>query len=146
MNFHGLYGGPTTTTQIAGRGLCLVSYFLAFLVALGDLYVPSPTLQIVMDRQWSQGLALALAPLSLIGFIAVLTHLWRVEWVPAAAITFLLLQRSVPVWATLADKPWNLSAASMMTLGACCLAKRTLDLWVFSIKTKAAAERARDER
>jgi len=139
------YGGPTVTTMIAGRTLCLVSYALAFLVAMGDLFVPSVTLHPV-DREWTVGLAATLALLSLIGLVAVITHRWRVEWVPAAAIFFLLLQRSVPVWASLDEVPTRLSAASMMTLGAVCLGKRTFDLWVFSIKTKASAERFGDER
>lgn len=138
------YSGPTPPTRIAGRGLCLVSYVLAFLVAVGDYFVPSSTLQGV-DREWTAGMAIVLATLSVIGFTAVAAHRWRIEWVPAAAITFLLLQRSVPVWATLGSTPERLSAAAMMTLGACCLGKRALDLWVFSIKTKAMAERVRDD-
>ena len=91
-------------------------------------------------------LALILAVLSAVGLGAVLAHRWRVEWVPAAAITFLLLERSVPVWLRLGEVPERLSAAAMMTLGALCLGKRALDLWVFSIKTEAMAEQARAER
>lgn len=136
------YSGPTAITRTSGRALCLLSYILAFLVATGDFYVPSATLA---NHYWSAGVALVLAPLSVLGFGAVITHRWRVEWVPAAAITFLLLQRSVPVWVSLSEKPENLSAAAMMTLGALCLGKRALDLWVFSLKTKTSAERARDE-
>jgi hypothetical protein len=143
------HGAPTKTTLLTGRSLCLASYVLSLLVAVGDFFTPSAILSAGVSRSWTVGMALALVPLSLLGLAAVLTHRWRLEWIPASAITFLLLARAVPVWAVLPQTPGYLSAAAMMTLSGLCLGKRALDLWVFAIKTKnakRAAEQPRDAR
>lgn len=89
--------------------------------------------------------AIVLAVLSIIGLLAVLTRRWRIEWVAATTIAFLLLERSVPVWGRFfSGHPESISAAAMMTLGAFCLAQRALSLWIFAIKTRQSAELARE--
>lgn len=139
------YGGPTQSTQIIGRVLCITSYSLSFLVAMGDLFAPSATLQAVVPRGWMVTIALTLATLSITGILAVLTRRWRIEWVAATTIAFLLLERSVPVWGKLlSGYPEHASAAAMMLLGAFCLAQRALNLWIFAIRTRQTAEHARD--
>jgi uncharacterized integral membrane protein len=139
------YGGPTQTTQIIGRVLCLASYGLSFLVSMGDLFAPSATLQLLTPRGWTVATALTLAVLSIVGIIAVLSRRWRIEWVAATAIAFLLLERSVPVWGrVLGGYSEATSAAAMMTLGAFCLGQRALSLWIFAIKTRQTAETARE--
>jgi hypothetical protein len=132
--------------RIAGWVLCLVSYALAGLVAIGDTFVPSVTITGTLpDAQVVVG-AWALGAASVCGMLAVGLHRWRVEWVSASAASFLLLARSVPVWASLGDNPNHLSAAAMMTLGALCIGKRALDLWVFFYNTTIVARHHRARR
>ena len=140
------YGGPTQTTQIIGRVLCIASYSLSLLVSAGDLFAPSATLQLVTPRGWTVAMALILAVLSVVGLVAVLSRRWRIEWVAATAIAFLLLGRAAPVWEEVfgGHSESMLSAAAMMTLGAFCLAQRALSLWIFAIKTRQTAETARE--
>lgn len=139
------YGGPTRTTQIIGRVLCIASYSLSLAVSMGDFFAPSATLQAVMPRGWAVAIAAVLGVLSIVGIAAVLSRRWRIEWVAATAIAFLLLERSVPVWARIiSGYPESTSAAAMMMLGAFCLGQRALSLWIFSIKTRQSAELARD--
>ena len=139
------YGGPTRTTQIIGRVLCIASYGLSFLVAMGDLFAPSATLQLLTPRGWTVATALTLAALSIVGLIAVISRRWRIEWVAASTIAFLLLERSVPVWGrVLSGEAQYTSAAMMMTLGSFCLGQRALSLWIFAIKTRQSAETARE--
>ena len=139
------YGGPTHTTQIIGRVLCISSYSLSLLVSLGDFFAPSATLQAVMPRGWAVAVATILGVLSIVGIIAVITRRWRIEWVASTAIAFLLLERSVPVWGRIiSGYPENTSAGSMMLLGAVCLGQRALSLWIFAIKTRQTAETSRD--
>lgn len=139
------YGGPTQTTRITGRVLYIASYCLAFIVSMGDIFTPSVTLQLVTPRGWTVATAVSLAVLSVIGLVAVITRRWRIEWVAASAIAFLLLARSVPVWGWLfGGHSESTSAAAMMTLGALCLTQRALSLWIFAAKTRQSAEHARD--
>lgn len=90
-------------------------------------------------------MALALAALSITGVLAVLSRRWRVEWVAATIIAFLLLERSVPMWGRFfSGYPESVSAAAMMTIAALCLAQRALSLWIFAIKTRQSAELAHE--
>lgn len=121
-----------------GKAICVVSYVLAMIVAYGDLVYPSETIRGVPAVQLvASGWAMLF--FAAMGLPAVLLHRWRFEWVAASVITFLLLARAVPTWTSLGDVPTRLSAAAMMTLGALCLGKRALDLWVFSDETQSAA-------
>jgi hypothetical protein len=132
--------------RIVGWVLCLVSYALAGVVAVADTIVPSVTIAgTVPDGQILFG-AWVLGGASVSGMLGVVLHRWRVEWVAASAATFLLLARAVPVWASVDVVPSRLSAAAMMTLGAICLGKRALDLWVFHYNTMRVARRHGERR
>lgn len=139
------YAGPTRTTQIIGRGLSIASYSLAFLVSIGDLFTPTATLQLLAPRglvvTTAIGLAiLSLAILSLVGLGAVISRRWRIEWVASATISFLLLERSVPVWGRVFSGEFAYSSvAFMVTLASISLGQRALSLWIFSIKTRQSA-------
>lgn len=122
-----------------GRLICAVSYLLAILVAIGDRWLPAVTITGSTTPAQVAVTSAAMGLLGVLGFVGVLLHRWRWEWVPASALAVLLLVRAAPVWWSLADVPTRLSAAAMMTLGALCLAKRALDLWVFATKTGSVA-------
>lgn len=129
---------PTRFTRLVGKWLCLASYALCIAAAYGDARYPGVTIAPVDDSLVAVS-GLAMAVLGCIGLLAVLTHWWRVEWVPASALTFLLLSRAAPMWADLDNHPTRLAAAALMTLGALCIAKRALDLLVFFEQTRLAA-------
>lgn len=134
------YAGPTQTTQIIGRVLSVTSYALAFLVSVGDLLAPSATLQLLTPRGLVVTTAIGLAILSLVGLGAVISRRWRIEWVASATISFLLLERSVPVWGRVFSGEFAYSSvAFMMTLASISLGQRALNLWTFSIKTRQSA-------
>ena len=129
---------PTRLTRVLGRWLCVATYLLCLVIAYADVFHPSDLLEPMNDTLVAlTGLVTAI--LSIVGVIAVLAHRWRVEWVPASALTFLLLAQATPLWIDLDDHPTRLAAAAMMTLGALCIFKRALDLFVFSEKTRLAA-------
>ena len=141
------YAGPTRTTQIIGRGLSVASYSLAFLVSIGDLFAPTATLQQLTPREQVVTTAVGLAILSLVGLGAVISRRWRVEWVAASVVAFLILERSVPAWGRVFNGAFEYSSAAfMMTLASISLGQRTLNLWVFSIRTRQFAERAHELR
>lgn len=122
-----------------GRAICLVSYVLALLVAIGDRWLPAVTITSSTSELQVAVTSSAMGALSVIGFVGVLLHRWRWEWVPASALAILLAVRALPVWWSLPDEPTRLAAAAMMTLGALCLGRRALDLWVFAVKTGSVA-------
>lgn len=130
--------GPTRLTKFLGRWLCIASYLLCVVVAYADSFFPSATVEPMNDFRVNLTSAV-MATLGILGAIAVWAHRWRIEWVPSVALTFLLLARATPLWADLDDNPTRLAAAAMMTLGSFNLAKRALDLLVFSEKTRLAA-------
>lgn len=141
------YLGPTRTTQIIGRVLSIASYSLAFLVSIGDLFAPTATLQLLTPRGLVVATALSLATLSLVGLVAVISRRWRIEWVASATISFLILERSVPVWGRVFNGDFEYSSvAFMMTLAAVSLGQRALNLWTFSIWTRVAAESSHEPR
>jgi len=123
---------------LIGRALVLLSYVLCMVVAFGDSYFPSSLVDPMNDTRVNIT-SIIMATLAVIGFFAVFTHRWRWEWVPANALTCLLLARACPLWFNLQSTPTYLSAAAMMTLGAFCLAKRALDLALFFEETRLAA-------
>lgn len=132
--------------QLLGRSLRVLAYLLTITVAAGDTWWPSTTIEGVVPEWQLRLTASAMVGLGLAGAAAVVAHRWRVEWVCASAATFLLLGRAAPVWASVDDVPTRLAAAAMMTLACVGLAARALDLWVFAVKTAAAARGARARR
>lgn len=141
--YDSLDSAPTRLTRILGWWVVLLSYILCIVVAFADVVFPSVTVAPYDDTRVGVTSAIT-GMLGLLGAIAVFAHRWRVEWVPASALTFLLLARATPLWANLDDNPTRLAAAAMMTLGALNLAKRALDLLVFSEKTRLAAHLRED--
>ena len=141
------YGGPTRSTLVVGRLLNTTSYSLSLLVSLGDILAPSEGLLVVSPQPWSVILSGILLVLSVLGLAAVATRRWRIEWVTATAIAFLLLARSVPMWERLfTGFPESTSIAAMTALGAICLAQRALSLRVFFLRTLQIAENPSDAR
>ncbi|MCR6706540.1 MAG: hypothetical protein NVV66_18255 [Cellulomonas sp.] len=125
--------------RVLGWWICVLTYVLAGVVALGDAFFPSGTIVgVVPDMQTSVS-CWAMAAMSIAGLFGVVAHRWRVEWVAASVLAFLLLARSVPVWASVDDVPTRLAAAAMMTLGAFNLGRRALDMWVFYVNTTLVA-------
>lgn len=134
--------GPTKITHIAGRSLCILSYALSITVGSGDLWWPTD----FVDRVLRVPVSIVTIALGILGILAVTFHRWRLEWVPAAMLTVLLFARAAPAWADVDDTHTLLAPAAMMTLGAFALGKRTLDLWVFSEKTRLAARTHKERR
>ena len=129
--------------RTAGRTVRVLACLLVVVAATGDLYWPSSTIDGVVP-QWQLYVSAGLmAALGLAGAVAILAHRWRIEWVCASAVAFLLLGRAIPVWMTLPHVPTRLAAAAMMTLAALGLGARALDLWVFHVKTSETARAAR---
>lgn len=132
--------------RIAGRGLRVLAYMLVVVVAAGDSWWPSATIDGVVPTWQLAVTSGAMGALGAIGAGSVLLHRWRVEWVCAAVATFLLFGRAVPVWITVPDMPTRLAAAAMMTLAAVGLAFRALDLTLFHLETSGTARKARRKR
>lgn len=126
--------------RVTGRALCVATYVLTAVVAVADALVPSTTIAGAVPGVQTLVSSWVLGALSLVGLGGVVAHRWRVEWVAATAITFFLLARAVVVWASVDDVPTRLAAAAMMTLGALCVGKRALDLWVFAETTARVAQ------
>jgi len=125
--------------RVIGRSLRVAAYLLTVVVAVGDTWWPSATIDGVVPAWQLQTTAVAMTVLGLLGAVGVLVHRWRVEWVCASVVAFLLAGRAGPVWASVDDIPSRLAAAAMMTLASIGLAARALDLWVFAVKTAGAA-------
>jgi len=105
--------------------------------------VPAATVADVLSRGQVLFSVLAITVTGSVGLAGALAHRWRMEWVAASALFFLLLARAVPVWVTLDDVPSRLAAAAMMTLGAVGVGRRALDMWIFWHKTTRASRRHR---
>ena len=100
-----------------------------------------------MAPEWVVVTSGTLAVLSVIGLVAVLTRRWRVEWVVATALAFLLLECSVPGWIRIVSGfPESTTLSALTALGAISLAQRALNLWIFAIRTWQTAEHAHDTR
>ena len=126
-----------------GNVLAVSKYVLCLLVAIADAGAPAETIGGALPSWQIAFSAGGMALLGSVGLVGVIAHRWRMEWVAASALAFLLLARAVPVWATVPDMPSRMAAAAMMTLAAVGLGRRALDMWIFAIKTGAVARRRR---
>lgn len=132
--------------RIGGAALCITGYVMCLGVAAGDALFPSTTIDGVLPTIQITLSVTLLVVLASLGLVAVCLHRWRWEFVPANVLVFVVLARAYPVLVSLPDVPTRLSAASMMVMGATALGHRALGLWVFAVKTKAVALRARQWR
>ena len=132
--------------RVVGAIICSTCYVMVLLVALGDTLVPSLTIDgVVPDVQIGLTAAL-MAVLCLIGLVAVPLRRWRWEWVSSSILVFLVLGRSVPVWASLVEVPSRLAAAAMMVTAAMAFAHRAAGLWLFAVTTQRVAQAAARHR
>lgn len=128
-----------------GVVLLVWGYAMAFLVGLGDITAPSLVMREAVDRYTPTGAYLSLA-FAVVGFVGVLLHRWRWEWLAASVLAFALLSRAIPTWASLAEHPERLSPAAGMTMAAGLMALRAIEMWWFACKTGRLASRRRAMR
>lgn len=126
-----------------GNVLAVSKYALCVVVAIADAGAPAETIGGALPDWQIAFSAGGMALLGAVGLVGVIGHRWRMEWVAASALVFLLLARAVPVWATVPGMPSRMAAAAMMTLAAVGVGRRALDMWIFAIKTGAVARRRR---
>jgi hypothetical protein len=122
------------------RAMNVISYLMAITVALGDAFFPSITLEFVSDNLVLIS-AVIMGGMGVVGVASSLSRRWRIEWVAAAILMFLLASRAASTWVTVPATHTRLSAAAMMTLGALFMAKRAFSLWVFAAETGFIARR-----
>jgi len=127
--------------RLVGWWVCFATYALAGCVALGDMTAPSATVTATVPHTQVVVTAWIVAAMSVLGLIGVTLHRWRMEWVAASVLVFMLTPRALLVWWSVEDVPSRLAAAAMMTLGAIGAGRRALDLWVFHVNTAAVARR-----
>ncbi|UJP39319.1 hypothetical protein [Cellulomonas palmilytica] len=119
--------------------MCFLSYVLAGLVAAGDAFAPSLTIVGVVPDLQIHISTWAIATMSVLGLAGVIARRWRMEWIAASVLVFLLGARALPVWVSIDEVPTRLSAAAAMTLGALGVGRRALDCWVFHVNTVTVA-------
>ena|SRR6478735_5283952 len=117
--------------RVIGRIARMSSYLFVALVGIGDaLYGDGDTFSDNAVDVWS----LAMSALAIAGFMSVLLHKWRWEWVISFWLAALVCLRSVFVWATPGPPP-PITNGSLTTCVAVFLFLRGIDLTVFAVRS-----------
>ena len=132
---------PPAQRRLA-RGLRAVVYACAAAAGLAVALVPPASLTDELGQLWSHGLGTLALVAGATAFVASLTFAWQIEWIAVGQAAIAFGTYTVLQWLLVAHTgdAGYASAALLLAAMTAALTSRTVDLWVFSKRTRHARE------